>query len=157
MKRNILVLATMLVVFVAAYALLAVRPVQKVRAEPSPCSISTLNGTLGLWGPGDKRANGWALSMLATFDGSGTFTGNHVYGVRNGTTVPGSDGSFSSGTYTVNADCSFTATTNDLEVFGNHELILNGAAVRAGHEVVGTWYSRDGQSGSFHAESIGSY
>jgi hypothetical protein len=95
--------------------------------------------------------------MLATFDGSGTFSGSHVYGVRGGAPVPGSDASFSSGTYSVDADCKFTAKTNDLEVFGNRELILEGIAVRAGNEVVGTWYSGDGQSGTFHAEKVTSY
>jgi len=157
MKRKIYVLATMLVVFVAVFALLVVRPVPKVRAEPPSCSTSSLNGTLGLWAPGTKGVNGWDMSMLATFDGSGTFTGSHVYAVHNGTAARGSDGSFSSGTYSVDADCSFTARTNDLEVFGNRELILKGIAVRAGKEVVGTWYSGDGPSGTFHAENVTSY
>ena len=157
MKRNIFVLATMLVVFLAAFALLAVRPVPKVRASPPPCSTSLLKATLGLWAPGTKGDDGWDLSMLASFDGAGTFTGSHVDAVHHGTTVPGSDGSFSSGTYSVDADCSFTATANDLEVFGNHELILNGIAVRAENEVVGTWHSGDGRSGTFHAENITSY
>jgi hypothetical protein len=95
--------------------------------------------------------------MLASFNGAGTFTGSHVYGVRGGATVPGSDGSFSSGMYSVDADCKFTAKTNALEVFGYRELILEGIVVRAGHEVVGTWYSRDGQSGTFHAEDVIAY
>jgi hypothetical protein len=95
--------------------------------------------------------------MLATFNPSGTFTGAHVYAVRWGATVPGSGGSFSSGTYSLGSDCSFTATVNDLEVFRNHDLHLVGTAVRAGNEVVGTWYSSDGQSGTFHAENITSY
>jgi hypothetical protein len=95
--------------------------------------------------------------MLATFNGSGTFTGSHVYAVRGGATVRGSDGSFSSGTYSVDADCKFTAKTNDLEVFGNRALILEGIVVRGGYEVVGTWYSSDGQSGTFHSENVMAY
>jgi len=157
MQRNIFVLATLLAVFVAAFALLAVRPVPKVRAEPTTCSNSTLNATLGLWAPGTIGSDGWNLSILATFDGAGRFSGSHLYGVHNGTTVPGSDESFSGGSYIVNADCSFTAITNNLEVFGNRKLILNGSLVRAGNELVGTWYGGDGQSGTFHAENITSY
>ena len=57
----------------------------------------------------------------------------------------------------MNTDCSFTATSNNLEVFGYHEVTLKGIAVRGGNEVVGTWYSGDGQSGTFHAEAIISY
>lgn len=157
MKRNIFVLATMLVVFVAVFALLAVRPVPKVRAQSPSCTDSSLNGSLGLWAPGNTGSEGWGLSMLATFNGSGTFTGNHVYAVRNGATVPGSDGSFSSGTYSVDADCKLTAKTNDMEVFGHRELNLEGIVVRGGFEVVGTWYSSDGQSGTFHAENVNAY
>ena len=157
MKQRIFVLSILLAVFVAISAMLAVRPVPKVRAASPSCSDSSLNATLGLWAPGTEGSEGWDLSMLATFNGSGTLTGSHVYAVRRGSTVPGSGGSFSGGTYSVNADCSFTANVNDLEVFGNRELHLEGIAVRAGNEVVGTWNSSDGQSGTFHAENITSY
>ena len=95
--------------------------------------------------------------MLATFNGSGTFTGSHVYAVKGGATVPGSDGSFSGGAYSVDSDCKFTANTKDLEVFGYSEMHLEGIVVRGGYELVGTWYSRDGQSGTFHAENVTSY
>jgi len=154
MKRRIFVLSILLAVFVAVSAMLAVRPVPKVRAASPSCTDSSLNATLGLWAPGNQGSDGWDLSMLATFNGSGTFTGSHVYAVRWGATVPGSGGSFSSGTYSLSSDCSFTANVNDLEVFRNHELHLEGIAVRNGHEVVGTWYSSDGQSGTFHGEDI---
>ena len=157
MKRRIFVLSISLAVFVAVSAVLAVRPVPKVRAEPPSCTDSSLKATLGLWAPGNQGSEGWDLSMLATFNPSGTFTGDHVYAVQGGAAVPGSGGSFSSGTYSVRADCSFTANVNDLEVFGNRELHLEGIAVRAGNEVVGTWYSSDGQSGTFHGEDINPY
>ena len=157
MKQRIFVFSIMLAVFVAVAALLAVRPVSKVRAQSPPCTESSLTGSLGLWAPGNDGSNGWDLSMLATFDGSGTFTGSHVYAVRGGATVPGSDGSFSSGTYSVDADCRFTARSNGLEVFRNRELILQGTVVRGGYEVVGTWYSSNGPSGTFHAENVMSY
>jgi hypothetical protein len=157
MKRNIFVLATLLVVFVAVFALLAVRPVPKVRAQSPSCSESTLTGSLGLWAPGNTGSNGWDLSMLATFNGAGNFTGSHVYGVRGGAAVPGSNEDFSNGTYSVDADCRFTAKTNGLEVFGHRELTLEGFVVRGGFEVVGTWYSSDGPSGTFHAENVNSY
>jgi hypothetical protein len=157
MKKNTFVLGIMLVVFAAVLALIAVRPVPRVRAASQSCSNSTLNVTLGIWGPGNKGRNGWDLSMLATFDGIGTFTGSHVFGVKDGNAVPGSDGSFGSGTYSVNPDCSFTAKSSNLEVFGNLEVYLKGIAVRGGNEVVGTWYSGDGQSGTFHGEATISY
>ena len=157
MKRRIFVLSILLAVFVAVSAILVVRPVPKVRAGSPSCPVSSLNATLGLWAPGNEGSDGWDLSMLATFNGSGSFTGSHVYAVHNGIAVSGSDGSFSSGTYSVDTDCSFTARTNDLEVFGNRELHLEGIAVRAGNEVVGTWYSSNGQSGTFHAEKTTAY
>ena len=157
MKRRIFVFSILLAVFVAVSAMLAVRPVAKVRAESPSCTDSSLHDTLGLWAPGNQGSDGWDLSMLATFNGSGTISGSHVYAVRGGATVPGSGGSFSSGRYSVNADCSFTANVYNLEVFGNREMHLEGIAVRAGNEVVGTWYSSDGQSGTFHAENITSY
>jgi hypothetical protein len=94
--------------------------------------------------------------MLANFDGSGTFNGSHVYAVRGAATVPGSDASFLGGAYSVGPDCKFTANTTKLEVFGYSELYLEGIVVRAGNEVVGTWQSKD-QSGTFHAENVGSY
>ena len=157
MKRNSFVLASLLVVFVAVFVLRAVRPVPKVRAQPPTCSTSSLTGSLGLWAPGSTGGNGWDLSMLVTFDGSGTFTGSHVYAVRGGAAVPGSGASFSNGTYSVDADCKFTAKSNDLEVFGNHDVNLEGIVVRGGYEVVGTWYSSDGPAGTFHAENVTSY
>ena len=156
MKRTIFVLSTMFVVFVAVFAVLVLRPIPKVRAVPS-CSDSSLNGNLGLWAPGNHDSTGWNLSMLANFDGFGTFTGSHVYAVKGGATVPGSDGSFSGGAYSVDSDCKFTANTKDLEVFGYSEMHLEGIVVRGGYEFVGTWYSRDGQSGTFHAENVTSY
>jgi hypothetical protein len=162
MKKNIYVLASTLVVFAAALVLIAVRPAPTVRAASQPCTNSTLNVTLGLWGPGNKGHNGWDrsawdLSMLITFDGLGKFSGSHVIGVKDGEPVSGSDGSFTNGTYSVNADCSFTAESSKLDVFGNRKLTLKGIAVRGGNEVVGTWYSPDGQSGTFHAEAVISY
>jgi len=155
MKRTIFVLSTMLVVFVAVFAVLVLRPIPKVRAVS--CSNSSLNSNYGLVAPGNHDSTGWNLSMLANFNGSGTFTGSHVYAVRGGATVPGSDGSFSGGAYSVGSDCKFTANTEDLEVFGYSELHLEGIVVRGGNEVIGTWYSRDDHSGTFDAKNDISY
>ncbi len=126
---------------------------------PAPCSTlnEVLNSSYGLVAPGNHDSTGWNLSMLANFNGSGTFTGSDVYAVRGGGTVPGSDGSFSGGAYNVGSDCKFTADTNDLEVFGDSEMHLEGIVVRGGNEVVGTWYSRDGRSGTFDAKNVISY
>jgi hypothetical protein len=157
MKRGNFVLATMLVVFVAVFTVIGVWPVPKVRAQSQFCADSSLNSSYGLVAQGNHGSNGWDLSMLANFNGSGTFAGSHVYAVRGGATVPGSDGSFSSGTYSVDADCKFTAKTSGLQVFGHREMYLEGIAVRAGNEVVGTWYSSDGQTGTFAAENIIAY
>lgn len=157
MKGGIFVLATVLVILVSAFALLAVRPVPKVRAQSPSCRDSLLNSSYGLMAQGNAGPVGWDLSMLATFNGSGTFTGSHVYAVREGAPAPGGDGSFSSGTYSLGADCKFSARTNGLEVFGNQEMYLEGIAVRAGNEVIGTWYSSDGQTGTFDGKNITSY
>ena len=156
MKRTIFVLGTMLVVFVAVFAVLVLRPVRKVKATPPPCSTlnEVLNSIYGLGASGNYLSTGWNLSMLASFDGLGNFNGSHVYAVRGGATVPGSDGSFSGAAYSVGSDCKFTADTQDLEVFGYHEMHLEGIVVRGGNEVIGTWYSRDGQTGTFDAKNI---
>jgi len=152
MKRTIFVLSTMLVVFVAVFAALVLRPIPKVGAVS--CSKSSLKSNYGLVAPGNHGSTGWNLFMLAKFDGSGTFTGSHVYAVQGGDVVPGSDGSFSGGAYSVDSDCKFTADTNALEVFGYSEMHLEGIVVRGGNEVLGTWYSRDDRSGTFDAKNV---
>ena len=155
MKRTIFVLSTMLVVFVAVFAVLVLRPVRKVKALTNcPDLDGTLSSSYGLVAPGNHDSTGWNLSMLASFNGSGTFTGSHVSAVRGGDAVPGSDGSFSGGAYSVGSDCKFTANTEDLEVFGYSEMHLEGIVVRGGNEVIGTWYSRDDHSGTFDAKNV---
>ena len=107
MKRTIFVLST-IVVFMAVFAVLVVR---KAEATPNLCPNlnATLNGNYGLylWAPGTyvspyaSPSTGWDFSMLANFDGSGTFNGSHVYAVRGAATVPGSDASFLGAAYRV--------------------------------------------------------
>jgi hypothetical protein len=165
MKRTIFVLSTMLVVFAAVFAVLVLYPVRKAEATPNLCPNlnATLNGNYGLWAPGNdvslnyaSPSTNWDFSMLANFNGSGTFNGSHVYAVRGRATVPGSDASFLGAVYSVGPDCKFTAYTTKLQVFGYSEMYLVGIVVRAGNEVIGTWQSND-QSGTFHAENVASY
>ncbi len=161
MKRTIFVLSTTLVVFAAVFAVLVLYPVRKAEATPNLCPKlnATLDGNYGLWAPGNdvspSPSTNWDFSMLANFDGSGTFNGSHVYAVRGRATVPGSDASFLGAAYSVGPDCRFTAHITKLQVFGS-EMYLVGIVVRAGGEVIGTWQSND-QSGTFHAENVESY
>ena len=90
LKRTIFVLSTTLVVFAAVFAVLVLYPVRKAEATPNLCPKlnATLDGNYGLWAPGTyvspyaSPSTGWDFSMLANFDGSGTFNGSHVYAVR---------------------------------------------------------------------------
>jgi hypothetical protein len=158
MKRTIFALSTILVAFVAVFALLVLYPVRKARAAPNLCPNlnETLHGNYGLVAPGNDVSTGWDFSMLANFNGSGTFNGSHVYAVRGRATVRGSDGSFGGAAYSVGSDCKFTANTNKLAVFGYSEMYLEGIVVRGGNEVIGTWQSGD-QSGTFDAKNVVSY
>ena len=158
MKRSIFALSTMLVVFVAVLAVLVLYPVRKAKAAPNVCPKlnETLNGNYGLVAPGNAGGTGWNFSMLANFNGSGTFNGSHVHVARGKASVPGSDGSFLGAAYSVGSDCKFAAHTNKLEVFGNSDMYLEGIAVRGGNEVIGTWQSGD-QSGTFDVKNVVSY
>ena len=90
MKRTIFALSTILVVFVALFAVLVLRPVPKAKAATG-CSDATLRGNYGL------VASGWYghvdapleflpgnFSMLVSFNGRGGFSGSHLNMVING-------------------------------------------------------------------------
>jgi hypothetical protein len=74
MKRTIFVLLTILVVFVALFAVLVLRPLAKVKASKG-CSNRTLHGNYGLTARGFDLLYNASFSMLATFDGKGGLTG----------------------------------------------------------------------------------
>jgi preprotein translocase subunit YajC len=135
MKRAIFALAIMLVVFVAVFAVLALRPLPKVKAHYG-CSNATLRGNYGLTASGFfGSASPFSPSTvvgLVTFDGHGNLSGDvnldgggHLYGATN----------FSGVTYTVSPTC--TITTSTIDLYGTN-VTLNGTVVDAigGSEVI---------------------
>jgi hypothetical protein len=157
MKRTIFGLASMLVVFVAVCAVLALRPVAKVKAAPQGCSPATLNGNYALVIKGVYGANDTLdFSMLLSFDGRGTFSGKYLNGVYDGALWAGSPETLTGGSYTVLPDCSCTLTTpSSSEVFDHLVTYFNGIIIRAGGgEVVGTLYSTWPLTGTFDAKKV---
>lgn len=158
MRRTIFVLLTMLVVFVAVFAVLVLHPLRTVKAHHG-CSPRTLHGNYGLaarGAGGEYYPNGF--SMLATFNGEGGFGGSSYNIVDNGTpypTPPTTPYSFSGSTYTVNSDCTCTLTIPAEDPF-SIPLTLDGTVVdTGGDEVVGTWYDQTDQvSGTFAIKKV---
>ena len=135
MKQIIFALATVLVVFVAIFTVLAFRPVPEVKAHQG-CSNATLRGTYGLTALGFYGSSSpWSPSSVVgqvTFDGDGYFSGSlslvgggHIYGAE----------PFSDVTYTVTSACAIT--TGEIDLQGT-EVTLNGTVVDAigGSEVI---------------------
>jgi len=118
MKRTILVLLTLLVVFVAVFSVLVLRPVQKAKAASRTfaCTKGTLFGNYGFVGSGfylDDATNVPAdVSGLVTFNGRGSFTGSTLNIVANGSGLPNNPYYIPTGsataTYTVSPDCAVT-------------------------------------------------
>ena len=146
MKRTILVLASMLVVFVAV--------VPKVKAHTG-CSDAMLNGKYALVIPGTyDYYYAWDFSMLATFDGKGGFSGSSFDIVDAGFEyIPDS---FTGSTYTVNPDCTCTLTIPGPYGPFTTAITLNGIVVdTGGDEVVGSWYeTHESTSGSFDMKKV---
>ena len=142
MKRTILVLVTMLVVFVALVAVLVLRPAAKVRAHGG-CSVASLRGNYGVVGSGSIAGGpaAWMplnFSVLAHFDGNGGFSGSTLNFLEGGNTSSDVAPSFTGGTYTVNSDCTCTLTTSPI---AGDTLIFYGIVVdTGGDEVVGNVY-----------------
>jgi len=112
MKRTILGLAIMLVVFLTVLVVLAVRPVRRVKAHRG-CSDSTLMGNYGWTEFGyepEGKPDFWTSTALVHFDGHGNFAGNNVYSIDNGAPDPDSPNDLTDGKYTVNPDCTVTIT-----------------------------------------------
>jgi len=108
MKRTIFVLLTMLVVFVAVFAVLVVHPVRTVKAELHSCSNRTLFGNYGFVGSGFAQPSGEtepaSLVGLLHFDGNGNLTGSNLYMVVNGV-VSGPNSLTTGGTYEISSNC----------------------------------------------------
>ena len=145
MKRTILALAIMLVVFVAVFAVLALRPVHKVRAH-NGCSVASLKGNYGIVGTGFFGGTGATegpaatFSAVLTFDGEGDFSGNEWVTIEDNIVrgYPIIDWSFTGGTYTVNPDCSATFTIPAIRDFGDRLGYGWGSLVdTVGDEIVG--------------------
>jgi hypothetical protein len=135
MKRTIYALVTVLIVFVAVFGVLVLRPVPKVKAGHHGCSNATLNGSYGLVGSGiydDLPAN---ASAQVNFNGQG-----QVSGVVDLMTVNGeykTDYSFSGITYTVNSTtCAFQVIFTDPSLFSG-SATLAGTVVDSGTHVIG--------------------
>jgi hypothetical protein len=154
MKRTIFGLATVLVVFVAVFAVLVLRPVRKVKAGHHRCSERTLSGNYGLSALGIYIGYNRSFSMLATFDGKGGFSGSSFDIVDAGFEyIPDS---FTGSTYTVNPDCTCTLTIPGPYGPFTTAITLNGIVVdTGGDEVVGSWYeTHESTSGSFDMKKV---
>jgi hypothetical protein len=172
MKRTILALATMLVVFVALFAVLVLRPVRKVKALPSGgCSNWTLHGWYGVTAqgyfinPGVPDPPPYFLpgnfSMLAEFcpwaGSSNNFQGKDikvVYLTPIGSVNPSVPDFTTGGTYTVNPDCTVTFTTPH---FSSIDAAITGyGTVLSYLETSGNLISLDNQNitGTFDAKPV---
>ena len=138
MKRTIFALATILVVFVALFAVLVLRPVPKVKAHHHGCSEATLNGNYGWMGSGWWYTGGMlqpvSLVGQATFNGRGGVSGQFDV-VLAGVSVNPGYATFSGASYSVSEGCVFTASGITFE---SAALTSNGTVVDAtgGSEVI---------------------
>jgi len=150
MKRTIFALATILVVFVAVFAALVLRPVPKVKAHRG-CSNRTLMGNYGFNGFGFNSGEPATLEGLLNFDGNGNLSGSSFYAVVNGTPDPGNPNSFTGATYTVNSDCTMTA--NGISMFS--ATVTAYGVVVGGSEITGDLLSSNSNTtATFHAERV---
>ena len=153
MKRTIFGLATILVVFLTVFAVLAVHPVRTVKAHRG-CSDRTLSGNYGLAALGAQTGGNFSFSMLATFDGKGGFTGSSFNTVHPPFVI-GPNYFTTGGSYTVNSDCTATFTI-PAELPSTNAVTLDGIVVdTGGTEVAGTWYDvPDEASGTFDIKKV---
>ena len=134
MKRASFVVSTVLVVFVAVFAVLVVHPVRTVKAEQHGCSNRTLFGDYGLVGSGFALVSGnnKPASLVGSlhFDGKGNLTGSNIYMVANAV-VSGPNSLTTGGTYHISSDCTIGLTFSPT-------WFSNGVVVGArGNEVMG--------------------
>ena len=143
MKRTIFGLAIMLVVFLTVLAVLVVRPLRTVKAQPG-CSNRTLMGNYGWTESGTEFENSppqfWTQVALVHFDGNGIFTASEAYEIVNGVPSPNNGTGSVSGTYTVNPNCTIQITyTYEGDTFYDHGLVVDAI----GGEVIANEYGPD--------------
>ena len=165
MKRTIFGLATMLVVFVAIFAVLALRPVPKAKAATPTlaCTNGILFGTYGLVGSGfylhDETNVPADVSGLVTFNGRGTWRGSTLNIVANGSGLPDNPYYIPTGdataTYTVSPDCAVTLQIAG-EFGGSVTVYAYGTIVDpiAGEIVGNILSSNPNVTGTFHATKV---
>ena len=159
MKRTIFALSTMLVVFVAVFAVLAVHPLRTVKAHHG-CSKATLKGNYGVvaQGVGASYITPVNFSVLITFDGEGHLSGtnfNEVVG-PNLYAWPQID---TGATYTVNSDCTCTiSNVSVLGLFPDTTIDAYGIIVGGGDELIGNLNTPTGseylQGATFRAKKV---
>jgi hypothetical protein len=164
MKRTVFVLSTMLVAFVAVFAVLVLRPVRKVKAGRG-CSDAALYGNyrIAMTGSIDYydgysfEPGPWDISMLATFDGKGDFSGSNLFAVFWGSVISTSAESFTGGKYTVYPNCTVTMTIpGGVSVFAYIKVSFNGVVIdTGGDEAVGTAHFGVPWTGTFDAKRVG--
>jgi hypothetical protein len=163
MKRTIFVLATVLVVFVAVFAVLVLRPVAKV--EPTTgCSNATLIGNYGLVAQGFYNGPDYYefvpanFSMLATFNGRGAFTGNYLNIVVKGSLDPDSPFMGVTGTYTCLPNCTCTWTIPNTPTANPWDAAITGMGIAldtGGDEFSGNLLSANPNiTGTFDAKRV---
>ncbi|MGB7592670.1 MAG: hypothetical protein WCD04_18345 [Terriglobia bacterium] len=165
MKRTIFVLLALLVVFVAVFSVLVLRPVPKAKAATTTiaCTNRTLLGTYGLVASGfylhDDTSVPGDVSGLVTFNGRGTFTGSTLYIVANGSGLPDNPYYIPTGsataTYTVSPDCSVTLQIAG-QFGGSVTVYAYGTIVDlVADEIVGNVLSSNPNvTGTFHATKV---
>ena len=134
MKRAVLGLATIFIVFLSVFAVFLGRPLHTAKASRG-CSNRTVMGNYG-WSefgmePETKGTPFWTMAGLAYFDGNENFTGTQGYMVTNGVpTPPGA----TTGTYHVDSDCTITITYDfESETYTDHGVVVgpNGSEIMA--------------------------
>jgi hypothetical protein len=139
MKRTLLVLSILLVVFVAVFAVVVLRPVRKVKAGGG-CSNASLSGGYALVMKGQYEyidyGQEWDMSMLATFDGNGNLSGSNLWATYYGAPLPTAPAAeqFTGGTYTVNYDCTVEIyIPKGIAVFYGDQVYLVGVVTTPQH------------------------
>jgi len=126
MKRTIFALASVLVVFLIVFAVLALRPVSKVKAQHG-CSNRTLFGVYGVTTSSAHQNGGnETTSALLHFDGNGGLSFTENWDLNRYTSS--GPASATGGTYEVNSDCSMTFTSPPPAPFtyGYGTIVANG-------------------------------
>ena len=141
MKRAVLGLATIFIVFLSVFAVFLVRPLRTAKANRG-CSNRTVMGNYG-WSefgmePETKGTPFWTMAGLAHFDGNGNFTGTQGYIVQSG--VPTGPGA-TTGTYHVDSDCTITITYDfESETYTDDGVVVgpNGSEIMAAESSSGS-------------------